>query len=217
VAELALDLQAKLLRALEEGEVRPVGASEPTPVDVRVVSATHRDLKAEVGRGRFREDIYYRLAAITLRLPPLRERREDIPELARSLLSDLGARYPGGKAEIGSDALEALVSYRWPGNVRELRNVMERAAVLCEGGTILRSDLPPDVVEGGLVVEEQGEVFTLAAAEARAIAAALRKTGGKKGEAAKLLGISWPTLRRKLKLYGLAASTPPMRGRERPE
>src|SRR4030095_15543954 len=146
IGELPIALQAKLLRVLQEEEVRPVGESKPRQIDVRVLAATARDLEAEVAAGRFREDLFYRLDVVRVQVPPLRERREDIPlRLAHSLGR---TRQSLGKAvrSIDDDALERLMSYAWPGNVRELENVLERAAILARGDRLTLADLPPNLL-----------------------------------------------------------------------
>ncbi len=144
VGELPLDLQPKLLRVLENREVRRVGGATTTPFDVRVIAATHRDLRAMVGAGTFREDLYYRLGVVTVELPPLRQRRDDIPLLAQALLDQFCKRYPEmGPRSFTPAVLERLAAQQWPGNVRELRNVVERAASLCDGNEITPDDLLP--------------------------------------------------------------------------
>ncbi len=144
VGELPLDLQPKLLRVLESREVRRVGGASTTPVDVRVIAATHRDLRAMVGAGTFREDLYYRLGVVTVELPPLRQRRDDVPLLAQAMLDQFTRRHPEmGPRAFAPAVLERLAAQQWPGNVRELRNVIERAASLCDGSEITPDDLLP--------------------------------------------------------------------------
>jgi transcriptional regulator with GAF, ATPase, and Fis domain len=153
VGELPLDLQPKLLRALENREVRRVGGDRVVPTDVRVIAATNRDLRAMVGAGTFREDLYYRLGVVTVELPPLRARREDIPLVAQALLEQFVRRHPEvGTRTLSEPALEKLSSLPWPGNVRELRNVIERAASLCEGTEITVDDLLPAGVARAVAV-----------------------------------------------------------------
>jgi two-component system, NtrC family, response regulator AtoC len=142
---MPIALQAKLLRALQEREFLPVGAEAPVRVDVRVMAATHRDLAAEVAAGRFRPDFYYRLCVVGLTLPPLRERREDIPALVQSYTDHFRAKLGRGAAEASPQALAALVQHDWPGNVRELINVIERAVLLGTGTRIELADLPPAI------------------------------------------------------------------------
>jgi two-component system response regulator AtoC len=207
IGELPLALQAKLLRVLQEEEVRPVGEAKPRRVDVRVLAATARDLEAEVAGGRFREDLFYRLDVVRVKVPPLRERREDIPLLVDHFLGR--TRESLGKAvrSIDDDALERLVDYAWPGNVRELENVLERAVILCRGERLALADLPPNLTSAP--AERRGASRDLSlrrarrALEARLIGEALEATGGNRTHAARLLGISHRALLYKLKEYGL--------------
>ncbi len=149
--------QAKVLRALESREIERLGGTETVPVDVRVVSATHRDLPAEIAAGRFREDLYYRLRVVTIELPPLRGHREDIPALAAALLALHRARHPQSAAKsISREAIEALARYTWPGNVRELKNALERSLVLARGAEITLEDLPEEVCGGVPVTGGRG-------------------------------------------------------------
>lgn len=214
VGELSASLQAKLLRVLSERAYTRVGGRDRLEMHCRVVAATNRDLAAMVAEGTFREDLYYRLAVVVLEVPPLRERRDDVPLLTDASLERLAARLGRRVPRISESAYEALVAYAWPGNVRELLNVLERALVLLDGDTLHAEDFPSEVrTPGSPAAEtdrgggEQGVAgdgeFGLHALEKRAVAAALRKTGGKKGAAAELLGVSWPTLNRKIRSYGL--------------
>jgi DNA-binding NtrC family response regulator len=156
IGELPLDLQPKLLRALESREVRRVGGAHTTPVDVRVIAATHRDLRAMVGAGTFREDLYYRLGVVTVELPALRQRRDDIPLLAQTLLEQFCKRHPEmGPRSLAAPVLERLSAQPWPGNVRELRNVIERAASLCDASEITVDDLLPAGVSRAPMVPAQ--------------------------------------------------------------
>ncbi len=205
IGEMPLAIQAKLLRVLEQKEVRRLGAERATRVDFRLVAATNRDLEGAVREGRFREDLFYRLAVISLRIPALRDRPGDAERLARHFLDGLGARAGRRAPALSAAAVDAIRRWRWPGNVRELRNAIERALVLAGPG----EEIGPEPL--GLGAAEAAapaapaEAVTLEEAEKRAIAAALRATGGKKGEAARLLGISWPTLRKKIAEYGLGS------------
>lgn len=206
VGDLPLPLQAKLLRVLQEGEVDPVGGGGPRRVDVRVVAATHRDLAAMVAEGTFRSDLYYRLNVVSLSLPPLRERPEDIPALARHFLAQLGGRYGGPERRLAGEALACLQAYAWPGNVRELRNVLEQALAFAPGDRILPAHLPPYVYreEVALVPPAPGAGPARGAdGERQAIEAALARSGGNKVKAAKLLGISRASLYVKLKVHGI--------------
>ncbi len=206
IGEIPLNVQVKLLRVLQEREVEPVGGEETVPIDVRLICATHRDLDALVKAGRFREDLYYRIKVIVLRLPALRERPEDIPTLAdhfRKLANDRNKRKVLGFTPA---ALERLQGYAWPGNVRELENVVEQAVVLCRGDTVEVGDLPEEITgdRGPQDVLRIPVGNTLADAERELILETLRKAGGNKTQAAKMLGIGVRTLYRKLEEYGQA-------------
>jgi DNA-binding NtrC family response regulator len=198
-------LQAKLLRALQEGVIEPVGSNRRVRVDVRVVSSTHRDLEAAIREGRFREDLYYRLNVFRVHLPPLRERSSDVPALAAFFLHGFGSELGRGPLALTAAAAEALRRYHWPGNVRELRNVMERAAVLAAGPEVdepLVATLLPATVDPAAAPSLLLDA-AVAEAERRTILRALAATGGRKAEAAALLGIGERTLFTKLKAYGL--------------
>jgi len=204
IGEIPMNVQVKLLRVLQEREVERVGGEEPVRIDVRLVCATHRDLDTLVKEGRFREDLYYRIKVIVLRLPPLRERAEDIPQLAdhfRLLANERNHREIAGFSDA---ALERLQSYPWPGNVRELQNVVEQAVVLAPGERIEADDLPEEVTgdRGPQDVLNIAVGTTLAQSEKELILETLRKTGGNKTQAARLLGIGVRTLYRKLEEYG---------------
>jgi len=206
VAEIPLSLQAKFLRAVEQREVTPLGASLPVAVDVRLVAATNRDLESEVRAGRFRQDLYYRLNVVHIALPPLRARPEDIPPLVEHLLQRFSREYQVAPKRLSADALERLRVYAWPGNVRELQNAIERAFALALADTITLDDLPP-AVRGSpspdAAALDLSDVPTLEEAERRLFAAALRKSGGNKNEAARLLGVDRQRLYRKIEKYGL--------------
>ena len=218
IGELPLDLQAKLLRALQEKEVRPVGATHRVPINVRILAATNRDLAAMVEQGRFRKDLYYRLSVVNLRIPPLRERKQDIPLLASHFL-ERTSRETGIPHTLSDDALRTLVEYEWPGNVRELENSIDRACTLSSGPILHLGDLPtqlqnfhlqkyrPPVVTAplGPPGSSRGPVLPLAQLEKEAILETLRKLDGDKLLAARLLGIGKTTLYRKLKEYGIGA------------
>ncbi|MBM9616420.1 sigma-54-dependent Fis family transcriptional regulator [Desulfobulbus rhabdoformis] len=203
IGELPLKMQAKLLRTLQEREVRPVGSTKSQPVDIRVIAATNRDLEQEVAKGHFRADLFFRISAIPIIQPPLRERSEDIPLLVTHLLENLSTDRP---KEMGADALRLLQAYHWPGNVRELQNVLRRALALAEEEVILPADLPATlVVDCACEKDCSPENDSLEAYEQTAVENALRKTGNNKRQAANLLGISEATLYRKLKQFGLSA------------
>jgi DNA-binding NtrC family response regulator len=209
VGELPQALQPKLLRVLESGEVRRVGSTRAQTVDVRVVAATHRDLEALVGDGRFREDLFWRLNVLQLHVPPLRERPADIPLLAEHFLArGRGAPEPLRPARVAPEAMAMLVSYGWPGNVRELRNTIERAAVMARGPEIRADDLPPRVrVRGGaaaLVTAAAERSLPLDEVERAYILEILRRSGGKRAAAAEILGMDRKTLYRRLREYGEA-------------
>ena len=202
ISELPLMLQAKILRAIQEREIRRVGATKSVPVDVRIIAATNLHLTDEVKAKRFREDLYYRLNVIEIHLPPLRERREDIPLLVDAFFKKcLGSSQKPLKG-ISEAALAVLVDYAWPGNVRELENVVERAVTLCRGEKIVPDDLPP-AIQGSRgdrkVLDEAAErTLPLEDVEKEYILRILEKTGGNKYQAAQLLGIDRKTLYRKL-------------------
>jgi two-component system, NtrC family, response regulator AtoC len=207
IGDMDLRLQAKLLRVVQEGVVEPVGSNRRVRVDVRIVSSTHRDLEAAIRDGSFREDLYYRLNVFRIQLPPLRERRSDIPELARRFLARFGSDMGKGALELSAEAAERILRYAWPGNVRELRNIMERAAVLADGREIGLRTLElclPQVASAEGDSESQPELFrAVEEAERRAILRALSATGDNKPGAAARLGIGERTLWTKLKKYGL--------------
>jgi transcriptional regulator with PAS, ATPase and Fis domain len=209
VAELPLELQAKLLRVLETQTVLPVGGREPIPVDVRVVSATHRALRKEVEAGRFRPDLMYRLRVIPIFLPPLRERTGDVPLLAQRIVEQLNEKSRRKVERVAPAALRVLERHDWPGNVRELRNVLAYAFAVGDGPVLQATDLPPELLEGGAagggepVVEPSPAPASTLAPEAARIADALRRANGSRERAAKLLGISRITLWRRMKEHGL--------------
>jgi two-component system response regulator PilR (NtrC family) len=213
VGELPLHLQPKLLRAVQEAKVKRVGGNREIPVDVRIVSATNRDLRDEVGAGRFREDLYYRLNVVALEIPPLRDRREDIPLLAHHFVKKYASAFGRGVRGFGRDALEALERYAFPGNVRELENLVERAVALETEEYLDASNLPREVVAPrtsalpelteipgvGLDLEQ-----LLDGIERRYLEQSLARTAGNKTEAAKLLGLSFLSNRYRLEKLGKA-------------
>ncbi len=207
IGEMPMALQAKLLRVLEDGSLRPVGADEETRGDVRIVAATHRDLERAVTDGDFREDLYYRLDTFTIPVPPLRDRAEDIGTLAAGFLAAGAKRQGQEPPDITIDAMEALQLHDWPGNVRELANAMERALAFCDGTAIRQRDLPGRVGETRLGAEPQdpaGErtLTPLADVEAAHIRRVLQAVGGNRRRAAEILGIGRRTLYRKLQEDG---------------
>jgi transcriptional regulator with PAS, ATPase and Fis domain len=192
-------MQVKLLRVLQEREVRRVGENRARPIDVRVMAATNRDLLADVHGARFRQDLYYRLRVVEVVVPPLRERREDILPLARQLLEGAAGRSGKKAPGLTPDAANLLLRYAWPGNVRELENALERAVALAQTDRIGVDDLPPEVGSAPPAGPAAGEALTLAEVERDYIAATLRASGGNRAKAAERLGIGAATLYRKLK------------------
>jgi DNA-binding NtrC family response regulator len=207
IGDMSLPLQAKILRVLQEREVERVGGSAPVPVDVRLVAATHRDLDRDVAAGRFREDLYYRLAVVTVQLPALRDRGQDLQVLAEHYMTRYAIEYGRPVRSMSSEALELLQSYGWPGNVRQLRNVMESAVLLGDGDTLLPCHLPPEVTTPTpqtSAAEAATPLMTLSELERRHIQKVLAVSDGQMNVAAEILGIHRNTLRRKLAEYGLA-------------
>lgn len=203
IGELQPGLQAKFLRALENRKIMPVGSTHEVDVDVRLVAATNRDLQQQVREGQFREDLYYRLKVVELRLPPLRERPEDIPLLIRHFVDEISSENGRPVKDIAPDAVAALEAYDWPGNIREVRNLLESVIVLCVKDCIELSDLPEQIskVSSARVVIKPG--MTMEDIEKEAIRRTLEQTGGRRNETAKILGISVRTLHRKIKEYQL--------------
>ncbi len=208
IGELPVDLQAKLLRAIQEKEIRPVGGTRPMPINVRILAATNRDLDAAVSQGTFRRDLYFRLNVLTLRIPPLRERKQDIPLLLGDFLERINKSSEIQHA-IGDDALRVMLNYDWPGNVRELENSVERACTTCSLPTIHVTDLPTQIRDSqalAATVEAAADspaITPLEALEKQAILHAIQVLDGDKLEAARRLGIGKTTLYRKLKEYSL--------------
>jgi two-component system response regulator PilR (NtrC family) len=218
IGELPLNLQVKLLRALQERKVRPVGATAEIAVDVRVIAATNRDVEKDVAEGRFRQDLYYRLNIIRVEVPPLRSRTEDIPVLLDHFVRRFAAEHGKPVRGLSQEAMRALLAHSYPGNVRELENAIERAVTLCAGPVVALGDLPPsiagtvgepapkllDLPEGGCALDAVlGEV------ERRLILQALEKTGGVRTQAAKLLGVTFRSLRYRLDKLGLDTGEDP--------
>ncbi len=207
ISELVPELQVKLLRVLEERQVMRVGGSRMVDVDFRLLAATNRNLEQAVAKGAFREDLYYRLKVVTLTIPPLRERLDDLPLLANHFLREFAAREGKPEMRLSGRALRRLSGHRWQGNVRELRNVLEMVAVFHEGGRIEVGDLPAEIQAAAETPAENpvqnpfGEPRTMAEIERQAIIETLGRTGGKRAQAARVLGIGVRTLQRKLKAY----------------
>jgi DNA-binding NtrC family response regulator len=225
IGDLPLEMQVKLLRLIQEGEFRAVGALQWRKVDLRIMAATHRDLRAEVAAGRFRQDLFYRLNVVVVHLPPLREHKQDIPLLIEHFL-DRGRASGLPAFRFGEELLATLVSYDWPGNVRELQHCLDRIAALHSEGALQMADLPsalqyqcasgelrglsaaiadPDGDTGmpDFAMAPRSPVISIPASEKQAIAHALAATKGERGKAARLLGIGRTTLYRKVKEYGL--------------
>jgi two-component system response regulator AtoC len=210
VGELPLEMQAKLLRFLQEKEVRPVGSNQKVKVDVRIMAATNRDLDTEYKKGTFRKDLYFRLNVVTISLPPLRERRSDIPILAAFFLDRLA---PGREVQVSGNAMKAMLAYDWPGNVRELENCLERAVALGDQRIIEVNDLPPSIARAELQAETlDAQEFSgtdLEDIERATIERVFSQVKGDKARAGKMLGISRATLYRKLKRYNIGAREEP--------
>lgn len=224
IGDLPLDLQVKLLRLLQEHEYRAIGSLQRRKIDLRVIAATHRNLAAAVENGTFRQDLFYRLNVITIRLPPLRERKEDIPLLVERFLECAGER-AGRRYTVTREVMDALLVYDWPGNVRELQNCLDRMTAVDSGPLLHKMDLPSAVVNsieanrsaiparaaaamnGGMPANSDG-VIPLEQVERSAILNALAKTKGDRAAAAHFLGIGRTTLYRKLRGYGIATMAP---------
>ena len=211
IGELPLAVQPKLLRVLQEGAVRRVGAEREREINVRVIASTNRDLEFEVSEGRFREDLYWRLNVIHVRVPPLRERPFDIPLLVEHFINEAAEANKSEPLEISPDALAVLTAYSWPGNIRELENAVERAVALARGAVLTPEDLPERVRKSGqaasLIARSSSRNLTLGELEREYIIETLRRTGGNKSRAAEILGLDRKTLYRKLDEYRAADST----------
>jgi transcriptional regulator with PAS, ATPase and Fis domain len=205
IGDLPLATQAKLLRVLQEMEIEPLGANQLVQIDVRVIAATSRDLQAMVDAGSFRADLFYRLHVLPIRLPPLRERTDDIPALAAKLLDDIASRTGSARKRLSAEALAVLGARPWPGNVRELRNALEHAAMLADADTLQPTDFDPGVLPPVAPVGPVTLADTVRQAEIDAIRQALAAVNGNKTEAARLLGIGRATLYEKLAAYRLDA------------
>ena len=203
VGEIALPMQVKLLRALQEREVRRVGENKSRPVNVRILSASNRDLAAEVAGKRFREDLYYRLKVVELAVPPLSRRREDVLPLARQLLAEAALQMKRPVDGLTAPAADQLLGYSWPGNVRELANAMERAVAVSKTNRVDVEDLPPEVRQVTPLISDKGVPRFLRDVEKDCILSALERTEGNRRKAAELMGVGVATLYRKLRTYKL--------------
>ena len=207
VADLPLHMQVKLLRVIQEKSVRPIGAQKQMPINVRILSATHKDLAALVDAGEFRQDLFYRINVIELHVPSLRERSEDIPLLAKHILQRLAEQSGMESPLLSDEAMDALQRYPFPGNVRELENILERAITLCDGNTIQAADLRLTALATSSTASSTGSGVQLEpfldSIERDTIVKALEQTRYNKTAAAKLLGISFRALRYRLKKLGL--------------
>jgi DNA-binding NtrC family response regulator len=207
IGDMPIDLQAKLLRAIQEKEVKPVGSTDRIPIAVRVIAATNRDLEAAVRQGQFRQDLFFRLNVVQIKLPPLRERKSDIPLLVNAFLEKFSEA--GGMRAISEEAMARLIAYAWPGNIRELENAIERAVALGSGPILHVGDLPSGLHYAVADrMPQADELMPLEELERRAILRALREAGGDKLAAARLLGIGKTTLYRKLKQYETESRSP---------
>lgn len=209
IGDMSLALQAKILRALQEREIERVGGAGPIPVDVRVIAATHRDLEAHVRAGRFREDLYYRLAVVVIHLPPLRSRGKDLELLVGHFVAEASHEHGCAAREVAPETMDLLRSYPWPGNVRQLRNVLESACLMADGPVLKPAHLPRELQHGyeperSIDAFTPGDLVPLAEVEKRHIRRVLALSNGQMNVAAQILGIHRNTLRRKLVEFGLA-------------
>jgi two-component system response regulator HydG len=211
IGDLSLPLQAKLLRVLQDKQIRPVGGSQLKQIDVRIIAATHRDLKIMVKDGKFREDLYYRLNVVPIRVPALRERIEDVPLLVESFIAKFAAQHGSNVKSITSEAMAVLMAHPWPGNVRELENLIERAMVLTRGEVLEKSSVMDSALEDAKNTVEQlySDRPTLEKLEERYIKLVMKEVHEKKDEAAKILGVSRRTLYRKERTYGMVSDETP--------
>jgi transcriptional regulator with PAS, ATPase and Fis domain len=204
IGELSAGIQAKLLRFLQEGEIFRVGGKDPIKVDIRLISATNRDLEKEVAKGNFREDLYYRINTIVASVPPLRRRKEDIPALVNHFLGQGMQSFISRGKQMSDEAMKLLIDYEWPGNIRELQNVCERLQILSEGHTIMVGDIPENIrfPQAATEISDYDPSITLGELERRYILKALNHFDGNKTQAANALGITIKTLYNKLHEYG---------------
>jgi two-component system, NtrC family, response regulator HydG len=204
VGELSLPIQAKILRVLQSREFEPLGSTHTVKVDVRIITATNRNLEKMVREGLFREDLFYRLNVFPVVLPPLRERQEDLPALAKYFLKQFGEKNRREGLSLAPEVLEAFRRYAWPGNIRELENVMERAVIVCQGDTITVKDLPPALrQEGGWPSGGEEKELGLPELERQLISRTLERVAGQRQQAAEILGISLDELNLKVRSYRL--------------
>jgi len=212
IGEMPIAVQPKLLRALQDKTVRPVGSNTERPINVRVIAATNRNLEQDVSEGRFREDLFWRLNVIHLQVPALRERAYDVPLLVEHFIAKVCAATGGQALDVSPEALAMLTTYSWPGNVRELENAIERAVAFASGANILADDLPARVRSGGevssLLLRSSEQHLTLREIEREYILEILRRTGGNKTKTAQMLGLDRKTLYRKLEEYHTEDSVP---------
>jgi Nif-specific regulatory protein len=208
ISELAPELQAKLLRVLQEREFERVGGTKPIPLNIRLVAATNKALARSVDAGEFRKDLFYRLNVVAVTLPPLRDRREDIPEMAEHFLRKMQCKCPTLARSISPEALACLSQYDWPGNVRELENAIERAAVLGTNDVIRPEDLPENIIEGGSVSGESARYYSsLKEFKRQLIQQALQQANGSYVEAAKILGLHPNSLLRLMRNLNVRSSS----------
>ncbi|MCG6931709.1 MAG: sigma-54 dependent transcriptional regulator, partial [Desulfofustis sp.] len=206
IGDMSLQTQAKILRVLQEGEFERLGGAQTIRVDVRLLAATHKNLERMIEDGAFRQDLYFRLSVVPVKLPPLRERATDIPELANHFLRRFAEKNRKDIKDFHPEALNLLMQYDWPGNIRELENSVERAVILCLGEQLTPHDLPPHLLSKEvreLRHSTAQDGFTLRDMEREVIRSTLEKTGNNKSQAAKQLGVARQTLLNKIKEYGL--------------
>ncbi|WP_297209977.1 MULTISPECIES: sigma-54-dependent transcriptional regulator [Thermodesulfovibrio] len=212
IAELPLTLQSKLLRVLQEKEVRRIGGKDTTKVDVRIIAATNKNLADEVQKSKFREDLYYRLKVVTVEIPPLRERKEDIPELARFFIDKYSREFGKRISSIDEKALNALIEYNWPGNIRQLETVIERAIIICEGDKITLKDIQDELKlkmpKSVLHIDIPDEGINYEEFERELLKKALQKSNYVIAKAARLLGMSYKTFWYRLEKFGLSDDFP---------
>jgi DNA-binding NtrC family response regulator len=206
IGDLSQRVQVSLLRVLQEREFERVGDHTPIRVDVRVIAATNQDLRVKIERGEFREDLYYRLKVVEIQLPPLREKKEDIPLLVDHFIKQFNQTMEKRIGGVSEDVLRVFMDYDWPGNVRELKHTIEHGCLLCSGNILTLDDLPPDF--GVPQKDTKSDLHKVAGeSEIQAIMRALEKTGGNRSSAARLLGMSRRTIYRKIEEYGLSEET----------